>query len=492
MRTTITLIALASGLAVAGCKGKDKDKDKDTPAGGGAATASGAGTATGSSAGTASGPGAGGDAPLAPAAAVDEAGARALVEAWLAAQNGGDFAAYEALYADKLEGIKRVGARTWRFDRAGWLADRKRMFKNPMTVTARDLVIRGGGVAATVELIQAFKQGKFADEGPKRLVLVKGKDGFQIAREEMLRSDVAGAAPAVAAGSAYLVVTIDQKPHVVISADANPAWGTGRVRGPFEDVHKLATMDAPKAPAAATWGSRVLAVHDAAGKTCDATVGALKLAAGGTPHFGEVQMWDGDEAMSEDGRVWTPAERAGAVWHMSSPYLVAELTVNGGCVPVMATDPATPVAAYGQAGAPTDAATAIDAFRKLPAYRDLQRDFTSNYDGKGEWAPSPQVTAFIGTAGRYLVVSAAEGSGCGDFLGQLAVVFEDRGGALVPLPLPDGFLRVALLADTDGDGAIEAFGTLEDYRQVAGHFEAGAAGWTQLAEVSFPNNDCGC
>ena len=49
---------------------------------------------------------------------------QAVIDAWLAAQNGGDFAAYQALYADKMEGVKRVGPRTWRFDRKGWLADR--------------------------------------------------------------------------------------------------------------------------------------------------------------------------------------------------------------------------------------------------------------------------------------------------------------------------------------------------------------------------------
>ena len=51
--------------------------------------------------------------------------AEALLKAWLAAQNEGDFEAYQALYAKKFEGIKRVGAREFHFDHDGWLEDRK-------------------------------------------------------------------------------------------------------------------------------------------------------------------------------------------------------------------------------------------------------------------------------------------------------------------------------------------------------------------------------
>src|SRR5262249_27020631 len=53
---------------------------------------------------------------------------RALVDAWLAAQNRGDFAAYEKLYAQKFTGVRRSGTRTVSLDRAGWMRDRKRMF----------------------------------------------------------------------------------------------------------------------------------------------------------------------------------------------------------------------------------------------------------------------------------------------------------------------------------------------------------------------------
>src|SRR5687768_9879292 len=55
-------------------------------------------------------------APAAAAAAgVDETSARALVESWLKAQNTGDFASYESLYAQRFDGEKRAGERLYKF-----------------------------------------------------------------------------------------------------------------------------------------------------------------------------------------------------------------------------------------------------------------------------------------------------------------------------------------------------------------------------------------
>jgi hypothetical protein len=67
--------------------------------------------------------------------------ARALVDGWLAAQNQGDFAAYEKLYAKKMTGVRRSRSRAVSLDRAGWMKDRQRMFQKPMKVAASDVRI---------------------------------------------------------------------------------------------------------------------------------------------------------------------------------------------------------------------------------------------------------------------------------------------------------------------------------------------------------------
>ena len=107
------------------------------------------------------------DAPAAPDAAVAAparppvaelvpAEVRAVIDAWLRAQNEGDFAAYERLYAPRFTGIRRSGPRERRFDRAGWIADRQAMFRASMQVATRDVTVDPGAGVAMVRLTQEF------------------------------------------------------------------------------------------------------------------------------------------------------------------------------------------------------------------------------------------------------------------------------------------------------------------------------------------------
>jgi ketosteroid isomerase-like protein len=456
--------AIVIGLVAGGCKAKQEEA---AGKGTGTAAATGTGAGTGAATGTGTAPGPAADDALPAAAKIDDAAVHKLVDAWLAAQNGGDFAAYQALYADKMEGVKRVGPQTWRFDRAGWLGDRERMFKHPMVVTAGAIAIHGSATAPSVELVQGFKQGKFADEGPKHLALIKGPNGFLIAREEMLLSTVAGAVPA-GSPTVMLVVEVDGHQHVVINTDADAAWGKGRIAGPFAGMHQFAMQDASGATGAAAWQGRALAVYAADGTRCDATVGALRLLGGGSPHFGEMQAWNNDPDMG-DGHVWSRAERARAIFEMGSLYLVGELAITGACKPVLAAEPsATPkLQPDGGAVDPALAEAARTAFRKLPGYADLQRSFVDDF--------------------------ASEGSGCGDFLGQLVAIYEVRAGKPVLVSNPTEYLRVDAILDSDGDGKIELIGAPEDFSTVTAHLTPdGDGGFTPAAAVSFPFNDCGC
>lgn len=434
------------------------------------------------------------DAPLPAEAPVDAAAVQQLVDAWLAAQNADDFAAYEKLYAPKMEGIKRAGPRTRRFDRAGWIADRKKMFDGkPMTVALRDLRIGGSAAAPTASFVQSFKQGNFADEGPKQLVLTRGPDGLRIAREELLASVIGGATP-ITAGPIALVVEVDGKQHVVITGDADPAWGAGPIHGPFAGPHKFATRSASKAPAAAAWAGKAMTVYNADdGASCPATVGALRLLGGGTPHFGEVQVWDGDPAMSPDGRVWSKAERARAVYGMGSLYLVGELAITGACKPAYATDAAAKLVAY--AREPLDdtrRAAALRAFRALPAYAEIQRVWKDEFDGKGEWT-DPDPVGYVAGDRRYIGVVAHEGTGCGAFEGALTAVFAVEGAALKLVSDPaGGALEIDALVDSDGDGKVELIGRPGDWSVVSAHLTPSGAGFTPAVTLSFPFRDCGC
>lgn len=125
-----------------------------------------------------------------PAKPVTRAEARARLDAWLAAQNNGDFEAYKAQYASEMVGIKRVRDKATTYDRDGWLKDRKRMFRKTMVVEAEDVELEVDARRPAVSFTQTWSSGTFKDKGPKRLTLVREGDAVLIAREEMLSSKV--------------------------------------------------------------------------------------------------------------------------------------------------------------------------------------------------------------------------------------------------------------------------------------------------------------
>ena len=437
---------------------------------------------------------------LAPAAIkvphVDEKEVRALVDAWLAAQNGGNFAAYEALYAQKMEGVKRVGYRTWRFDRKRWLADRQRMFKQPMKVEAGDVVIHTSTASATVDLRQSFQQGKFHDEGPKRLVVAREGTALRIAREEMLESHVVSGGGSSGNAGVHFVIDIGDAPYLVMGRGDN-AWASGPPRlvdkasAPY-----LATRPADAAPDAAKWKGRTVALYGADGKRCDATVESLALVGGGTPHFGEVARWDDDPDMP--GGKWTPEQRAQAIYDTSEPYLVGALTVPAGCTPVFHVERGTPVVfeRRGPMVAPDKLEiAAMAAFRALPAYKAIQADWTGTYKGDGEWSVQPTITYFVQGGTRFVAVNASEGDGCGDFSGSLWAFFEEgQGGAvrLVSDPQAGTFTPTAVF-DSDGDGRVEVIADADGWGVYQTYLAPSGKGLLAPAsQIKFPFNDCGC
>jgi hypothetical protein len=125
-----------------------------------------------------------------PAFADSESDAKAVLDSWLAAQNGGDFAAYSTLYAKTFVGIRRTsdgGEKKMKWK--AWKADRKKMFKKKMEVAADNPKVKAGDTGATITFMQRWKGGGYADHGTKVLVVGYGKDGtMRITKEELLSS----------------------------------------------------------------------------------------------------------------------------------------------------------------------------------------------------------------------------------------------------------------------------------------------------------------
>jgi ketosteroid isomerase-like protein len=391
-----------------------------------------------------------------PAPAIPDAEVTALVDRWRDAQNKGDFTAYRALYATRMTGVKRVGARIDRFDHDGWLADRERMFKKPMTVAADEVVVRASSRSAVVELEQTFQQGSFKDSGPKQLVIVREGKDLRIAREEMLRSDLAPPQ----AQARYLMVDN----AVLLTTEADRDWRTGPVRseptGPAS--HRVvAAVDEAKLPAELV-GLRkeTFTAWDEHGKACQGTIDGFEIVVGVTPHFGTVQEWR-DSAASE-------AEIAESVWGMTSPILLGSIQGCAGVVAVRGAAPAGAVLLERVADDATQAGSSpLPTFRALPAWKQAQADFVlEGGTGKGDWDAQsddghPVVDLFRHPTTHviFAVVTAHAGRGCGDFEGSAGAIFERTGKTWTKRSAGDQLLFTPVIAlDLDADGSPEFIG----------------------------------
>lgn len=202
-------ITAAMGLAVAGCKGKAKSEEKAGRQPGAPVAAGDAALPTDAGAAGVA-PDAATAAAQAPAPAKLEGAARAdldtFVTRWLAAQNDGDFAAYQTFYGDRFHGVRRSGKQVRRFDRAGWMKDRGGMFKRPMEVQATDVVAYAQGDKRQVFFTQTWAQGSYKDTGTKAMIVTGKDDAIRIVYEELLASKLE--APAAASALADIKDTV--------------------------------------------------------------------------------------------------------------------------------------------------------------------------------------------------------------------------------------------------------------------------------------------
>jgi hypothetical protein len=76
------------------------------------------------------------------------------------AQNDGDCAAYQALYAPAFTGRRRSGERVVELDRAGWIRDRARMLKKKMRVLVDDVKAIEGSGFLMLTFRQTWSSGK--------------------------------------------------------------------------------------------------------------------------------------------------------------------------------------------------------------------------------------------------------------------------------------------------------------------------------------------
>ena len=490
-----SLCIAAAGACVAGCSKKSAETEQSGAAEPPVASSSDGGAAAAAAAEPAVEP---------IAEPIAESEVAAVVEAWLGAQNQGDFDAYQALYAGRFTGIKRAGTHTRQYDRDGWIEDRGRMFRRKMTVTAADPQIVAGARTAVVTFTQTWASGSFQDVGPKQLVIVREDGALRIAREEMLRSMVqAPGAEAAALAREDFVFALGENDlaYVVLDTEAEEAWATSDTLMVSPGAVALRAADRAALPEElSAWLGRQVTLFTADGTACTGPVASFAVMTGFEPHFGTAQEWR-DRDISDE-------QLAREVWDMGAAtrFLVGRVAADcaGAWKWARASDRPAPVQyARAPAGDAVEA-VAIRRFRALAGYRAVQKTYTDETGKTSPWdedeGGAPSVVVFRDPAsGRGVAaVSARAGQGCGAFYGEFWALFElvERAGepALVLLTdetepgaffIPELVVDLVTDLDADGDGSVALVGMSALVRKVG-------AVYRHTASVVFPSYDCPC
>lgn len=413
--------------------------------------------------------------------------AQRVVDEWRAAQNTGDFAAYEKLYAKRFTGVRRTGPRTLQLDRTGWVRDRQRMFAKKMAVRIENLTLVASEATAQVRFVQTWESGSYKDIGPKKMVFVREGGIYKIAREEMLGS---------AKQPPSTMLRWVARQMMVINDAPDDTVGVGSPTLMLDEpIAAIRAVDEKKLPAEllALRGKTVTVVQRG-GKTCQARVGNFVLAALVVPHFGQVQAWKDPGA---------DKKAAGeAAYELGRHSLMANLkSCKDGEWAAAAVPPLIPVRP-----AKADVrAWVASKVQTLPEWKAIQDSFKTE-GHKGRWdAYEPAETKVVefdarvgGRAVKIVAVSVSAGAGCADFSGSLTALFESgAAGELTLRNSPGNFaFNPGYVGDIDADGNSEI---LPDERGMLGNFTIHRAvikvkngKWDNVETFEVPFNDCPC
>ena len=433
------------------------------------------------------------------AGTISQAEIDALLARWVGAQNGGDFASYSGLYAAKVEGIRRSGPRVRRFDRKGWLGDRRRMFARTMVVKIADLQRTAGRGSATVRLTQTFVSGSYRDVGPKLLVLVRQGGRLVIAREEMLQSTLvkadAGAEPSVAS---FAHVVNDGDRRLVIVGEARddelffgpPVLGKGD--GEIESAWRAVAGKLVPEAVRRLIGQQVVLYRGHA-PVCRGVLGDPVGLARADLHFSTTQQWVAEETPN--------AQRAQEIWSVTGQdhHLALRVTTERPCADRadwarLASLP-LPFAAAAQDAPEPLAQRARAALQGLPRYQQLQREYQETEEGKrgGAWPATTTVSVFPPTPNgrRLLWVQALRSDGCADFSGNISALYQLVGSSLVRVSeVNEGALTPGTLLQL-APGQEPHLYYQDDLN--TGLLQAEGAFWrSRVRTLSVQNFDCSC
>ena len=390
--------------------------------------------------------------------------ASALVAKWVEAQNAQRFTDYEALYAERFYGVKRAGEITTRFDRKGWLRDRKAMFARPFRVSIDGLSIRAVAETIVAEFEQSFQSQRYADKGPKQLVMVVEAGALKIAREELFRSGGAPDAGLTVHSPAFSFIReIDQRRYWVAD-DASPEGQLivdAPVRvGPAAAFAKLSGR--PKLPEQLrTLVGAKVAIEPGAQPPCIVELGEWGVLAELEPHFETRRQWDESEDTQVAREIFGPDIVSGRDHHFAVDVTEATKhcsSTRWGRLESLG-EPQRVALAKLEDPEPALQAALQRSLHKSRGYKDLERSFReAEPEGSFDELLEGGLTVHKAQLGAntFLLTSFIHLGDCHGFSGELTQVWRMRGQTLVELQSVLPFaLRPDFALDLNQDGLPE-------------------------------------
>lgn len=429
---------------------------------------------------------------------LNETEIQAVFDAWREAQNRGDFEAYASLYASRTYGEKRAGTRVYRFNREGWLKDRKRMFARPITVSVADVSIKASPATAEILFEQTFSQPGFKDSGRKRITLIRENGTLKISTEVMLSSSLLTDNPEMAKDFHFTFEAGDSS-YVVLADHAARSFGSGSPEAPITLKNGLHVVfqAATNLPAEhAHWAGKTFKVYALDGSSCETKVGRLALMAAVVPHFGVVQTWRGED--QPGAKPWAAAQIATSLLADESGESLSLVGEISGCMGAFATSPERSVRVMPKVtAAPEASAAALDALRKLSVYQSAQTDFKraakedSSLDARADWSERSDAAGY-GPGPDILAVTAERGDGCGVYADSAMAFFQRKDDRLEPWLTARPAPRLPyLVLDLDADGVLE-FLFFDDVNVGSVLGRISGSRFLKLKKFPYSFQDCGC
>ncbi len=379
------------------------------------------------------------------------------------------------------------------------------MFQKEFTVKLDDMQVAASGASAIVEFDQTWTSATFQDEGPKRLLVVQGKDGLAIAKEEMLESTLAGAtAHRFSIEPRHFSFVWDDK---IIFEELEDLRGVTGHPEPTQNNVTTRPIDAKLLPGEQrSLLGKEFVLYGEQGKLCSAKVKELEVHVEVQPHFGQEQRWTGFDGATPV----TPAGRALEIWALSAMggrFLAGRLELPEGCGGALwARAAELPAAKTWSSRPPNDAERAkiLTEVRKQVGYRTEQTAYSGQTGERGPWEETPggtsRVVIFEGSGGAmYADVSMFHtGGGCGaDYEGIYWAMLRLKGDDWTSVNGAPGDhidsswprvlkgIKSEAAFDLDGDGVPEFVGGYDLIKSVDGKFQA-------VHNLSPGFYDCGC